>query len=53
MKEQILKLRAAGKSYSEIVSELGCSKSTVSFHCGEGQKELVQIRQRVEGNSKV
>ena len=39
MKEQILELRAKGKTYNEIVSIVGCSKATVSYHCGEGQKE--------------
>lgn len=39
MKEQILKLREQGKTYSEIQKELGCSKSTISYHCGKGQKE--------------
>lgn len=33
LKEKIIKLRKEGKSYSEISNELGCSKSTVSFHC--------------------
>jgi len=33
VKEEILKLRKQGKTYSEIVAILGCSKSTVSFHC--------------------
>lgn len=35
MKEQILKLRKEGKSYKEIVEILGCSKSTISFHCSK------------------
>jgi hypothetical protein len=39
MKEQILNLRAEGKTYSQIKDILGCSKSTISFHCGVGQKE--------------
>lgn len=39
MKEKILALRAEGKSYNEIVSIIGCSKGTVSYYCGEGQKE--------------
>lgn len=39
MKEQILALRAQGKSFNEIQKELGCSKSTISFHCSAGQKE--------------
>lgn len=38
MKEQILKLRSEGKTYSEIQFQLGCSKSTISFHCGEKGK---------------
>jgi 5-methylcytosine-specific restriction endonuclease McrA len=38
MKEQILKLRLEGKSYSQIKSILGCSKGTIAFHCGKGQK---------------
>jgi hypothetical protein len=32
--DSILKLRASGKSYNEIVNILGCSKGTVSYHCG-------------------
>lgn len=38
MKEKILKLREEGKTYNEIKSILGCSKSTISYYCGEGQK---------------
>ena len=38
-KELILKLRSEGKSYTEIQSILGCSKSTIAYHCGEGQKQ--------------
>lgn len=37
-KEDILRLRAEGKSYNEIKNELGCSKGTIAYHCGEGQK---------------
>ena len=50
MKEQILKLRSENKSYSEIQKQLGCSKSTISYHCGEGQKEksLKRCRKRRE-----
>ena len=39
MKEQILKLRSEGKTYNEIKAILGCSKSTIAYHCGSGQKE--------------
>lgn len=38
-KENILRLRAEGKTYNQIQAELGCSKGTISYHCGEGQKE--------------
>ena len=46
MKEQILKLREEGKTYNEIKSILGCSKSTISYYCGEGQKEKTLNRKR-------
>lgn len=32
-KNNILKLRLDGKSYKQIRKELGCSLSTISFHC--------------------
>lgn len=44
MKEEILKLRKEGKSYNQISRELDCSKGTVAYHCGEGQKEKSKIR---------
>jgi len=46
MKEQILKLRDEGKNYNQIVEILGCAKSTVSYHCGKGQKEKAAKRQK-------
>lgn len=39
MKEQILQLRQEGKTYTEIQKILNCSKGTISYHCGDGQKE--------------
>ena len=42
MKEQILKLRAKGKSYNEIVSIVGCAKSTVAYHCNGTTKQTVK-----------
>jgi CRISPR/Cas system Type II protein with McrA/HNH and RuvC-like nuclease domain len=45
MKDQILKLRSEGKSFKQIAKILGCAKSTVSYHCGEGQKEKSMDRQ--------
>lgn len=47
MKEKILKLRQEGKSYSEIKKILNCSKSTISYYCGEGQKEKTKKRTEV------
>lgn len=35
-KNDILRLRKEGKTYSEIQDILGCSKSTISYHCGNG-----------------
>ena len=46
MKEQILKLREQGYTYNQIVIELGCSKGTVAYHCGNGQKAKTIDRQR-------
>lgn len=37
-RDKILELRKQGKSYKQISDELGCTKSTVCFHCGKGQK---------------
>ncbi len=44
VKEDILRLRAEGKSYRAIAKELNCSKSAVSYHCGKGQKEKASFR---------
>lgn len=52
MKEKILKLRKKGKTYSEIKKILGCAKSTISFHCGKGQKIKSLLRQRSNRKNK-
>ena len=44
MKEEILKLRDEGKTYNQIQSILGCSKSTISYHLGEGQRDKTKKR---------
>lgn len=46
MKKQIIELRERGKTYSEIQNILGCSKGTISYYCGEGQKKKSLDRQR-------
>ena len=38
-RDEILRLRAEGKTYNEIQAELGCSKGTIAYHCGEGQEQ--------------
>ena len=48
MKEKILQLRNEGKSYKEIREILKCSKSTISYHCGDGQKEKTKERRKDE-----
>ena len=48
MKEQILALHSQGKSYRQIQQELKCSKGTIAYHLGVGQKEktLENVRKR-------
>ncbi len=41
-KEDILRLRAEGKSYAEISQELGCSKGTVAYYLKEVPQSLVK-----------
>ena len=45
-KESILKLRKEGKTYNEIQEELGCSKSVISYHFGEGKTEQKRVKKR-------
>jgi 5-methylcytosine-specific restriction endonuclease McrA len=45
-KNKILELRNKGCTYNQIQNILNCSKGTISFHCGEGQKEKHNSRQR-------
>lgn len=51
MKERILQLRKEGLSYRDIAEKLGCSKSTVSYHCGDGQKEKTKRRRDARRNN--
>jgi HNH endonuclease len=44
IKEKILELRSKGYNYNQIKKEIGCSKGTISYHCGEGQKEKTRFR---------
>lgn len=49
-KEEILKLHKEGKSYNQIKDALGCSKGTISYFLGAGQKEKTQNRTRDKRN---
>jgi DNA-binding MarR family transcriptional regulator len=49
---EILELRKNGFSYREIIEKLGCSKSTVSYFCGQDQKLKSSIRNRDKRSSK-
>lgn len=51
MKVKILELREKGKTYNEIVAILGCSKGTVSYHCGNGQKAKAKSRNFINKES--
>ena len=43
-KENILRLRSEGKSYRQIQAILGCSKGTIAYHLGPGQKDKTKDR---------
>ena len=43
-KEQILELKNKGFSYRKIQEITGCSKGTISYHLGIGQKDKVNSR---------
>lgn len=40
--KKIVELRKQGMTYKQIMGELGCNKSTISYYCGKGQKEHKQ-----------
>lgn len=46
-KDEIIRLGKEGKSYREIQKILGCSKGTIAYHLGMGQKEKMLSRQRM------
>lgn len=47
LQDDILKLRGEGLSYRQIEDRLGCSKGTIAYHCGAGQKDKTLARTRV------
>lgn len=44
LKEKIIELNLKGFSYNQIQKKLKCSKGTISYHCGFGQKEKNNLR---------
>lgn len=52
LKDKILALRSEGKSYNEISKELGCAKSTVAYHCSDGQTEK-SLRRQTQRRNKI
>jgi hypothetical protein len=44
LSEQIIQLYSEGKTYSQIKETLNCSKGTISYHLGEGQKAKTRSR---------
>ncbi len=48
LKEQILKLRNDGKSYNKIMTKLGCSKGTISYHIGFNVRQKQNQRQSIK-----
>ena len=47
---EIVRLHSDGKSYNQIKESLGCSKGTISYHLGAGQKEKTKQRTRDKRN---
>ena len=43
-KVAILRLRGEEKSYNEIAKILGCSKGTISYHCGKNKTEKKRVK---------
>jgi len=52
LKDQILELKTQGYSYKEIKEKLGCSKGTICYHVGVGQKDKTGQR-RSDGRTKI
>ena len=46
LKQDILDLRKQSYSYDKIKAQLSCSKSTISYYCGENQSYKRSIRQK-------
>jgi predicted transcriptional regulator len=49
LKDNIIALREQGKTYTEIQAELGCSKGTIAYYLGPGQKQKTLDRRKASG----
>ena len=52
LKDEIFKLKKEGYSYRDIQKELNCSKGTISYHLGIGQKDKVDKR-RIDSRDEI
>lgn len=52
LKDKILELKSKGYSYNQIKAQLGCSKGTICYHVGIGQRNKTGKRRR-DGRNKV
>jgi len=48
-KEDILRLRKKGFSYNKIAKILGCSKGTISYHCGRDDEARKKLNAKTNG----
>ena len=48
-REDILRLRRQGLSYKAIAARLGCSKATISYHCGKNKSEKKRVAAQNKG----
>ena len=46
LRDKILELRNLGYSYRKIEEKIKCSKGTISYYCGKGQKEKNKNRRK-------
>lgn len=44
IKDDIIRLRKKGKTYSQISNALQCSKSVISYHCGKDGTEKERVK---------
>ena len=53
LKEDIIDFAKKGLSYRQIQAKLGCSKSTIAYHLGKGQKEKAQARRDMQRDNDI